>query len=350
MYNYKPHSAQVKSNVESHIFYKGDITLTLNDLNYFEKNQRIKSIAARKLKGKGQCVIQVFDYLLMRANNKTGVCYPAQETISEFTYFSNRQVIRAIQVLIEVGLIYKVRRGLNVSNAYMINFELINDLGAVREKPPSILKSYPRKPRKTCSLPEVTSNVTLTTNTEERVSINTNCNTNFSIKKEEVVFETDDPIPLTEDLVFRKVTLDSISKKTGLTGSAFYEFLERMEKAYRYKYRDHTIRRTIDHWNADFNIFCYLQKRSEDRIPTSRRIDPIKRLLFKEKNPIVANVTKSTEPPETLTMPLIMQDNNANNLPEKSHDYRNWTPEEEAESDDALQQLIQKINNQLREG
>jgi hypothetical protein len=73
-------------------------------------------------------------------------------------------------------------------------------------------------------------------------------------------------------------------------------------------------------------------------------IDAIRRLDYKLKP------KENMKPPEILTMPLIMQDNSANNLPEKSHDYRHWTPEEEAESDDALQKFIQKINNQLKEG
>jgi len=291
------------------------------ELNYFEKNRLIKFSALRKFKGQGQCILAVFDYFLDHANNKTGISYHSQMRMEACLGFSKRQIIRAIKLLEEAGYIYKARRGRNITNAYMINFELINDPTAMHGITPSILTSYPRNPRKTWSRPEVTSDVTLTTNTEEslkEVSINTYIdNTNFlnkiisqevlPVEPVEEVFETTEPIPLTTDLLFRALTLNSIAKKTALTPARYYGALERWEAAYRYKYRDPSIRRTIEHWNKDFYRYCEYQNNCEMAKGT-RMISHLKRMQYNERKPEIEAIIKANNE-FVLTNEWIEQDN-----------------------------------------
>jgi hypothetical protein len=347
---------QAQHNVESHIFSDRDAEIAPSALNYFEKVKQIKYLASRLLRGKSQCVVYTFDYLIGNANNATGICYHSQARMASLLGFSPRQITRCIQTLVSVGLIYKIRRGLRYTNVYMINYDLLKDPELMCDINPYLNKSHPRKPRRTSPVPEVTSDVTLSTNTEEEVSINTNIKTNFSTEvlvpkaESEVVFETAEPIPLTEDLAFRSWTLADIGKKVGMYGVALDSFIERMERAYRYKYRDGT-KRTLDHWNADFNSYCQRQKRCEDA-KGSRFIDPYKRLIYNENR---ANIVNQSLVTSIETVEVITYLSKESETPDASKaiihqpityiDHRkSWSEEDQAEQDEVMAEYYRKNN------
>lgn len=180
---------------------------------------------------------------------------------------------------------------------------------------------------------------------EKEVSINTNNETNFLINDSskqvpEVIFETTEPIPI-EGVSFRQVTFNNIRKKIGLYGVNSFDFLEKCEKGYRYKYRDGTTR-TIDHWNGDFVIFCEAERRLKNKIGT-RYIEPYKRLKYNENpklkikmsNPVVALKSENRELKEGETLRIKGEIRMTTMVP--------WTEEEDHEAAIELAALLKKL-------
>lgn len=169
----KHKQVQVKSALGSNFFCNSAETKPLNGMNWMEKRQRMRDLGARMLRGYGECALNVFNYLLDRANNNTGISFHSQERMADVLGFSKRSIVRAIKLLGQKGLIKIKRRGRKVTNEYKIHFALLkgSPIEPKKEKTP---KSYPRKQDKTYSSFEVTSDVTLTTNTEDKEVTNSN--------------------------------------------------------------------------------------------------------------------------------------------------------------------------------
>ncbi len=278
---------QAQNNIEAHLFDSQSVEIAPKELNYFEKNKLIKFSVLRKFKGQGQCVLAVFDYLTSFANNNTGISYHSQARMEECLGFSKRQIIRALKLIEGAGYIYKCRRGRNVTNAYMINFELINNPNAMHGIKPSVLKSYPRKPRKTWPIPEVTSDVTLTTNTEvffKEVSINTyeENNTNFCNFNSKV--EEEIPIKISEEWQPILQTNKNLKKCLGVTDQFIRDELKGFTKSVmRSSNRFYNKELTPKDWNALFYVHCQQTLDKYNNIPPSRRIPLYRRLEHNDK-------------------------------------------------------------------
>jgi hypothetical protein len=289
-----PENNQAQNNIQADLFRYNSVQNTPKELNYFEKRVIFLKAKCSMLKNKTGALPYILEYLEFRANNDTGILiWCTQEQIAKDLGINRQTVIQCLLRAEREGLIATRRSGgFKKTNRYRVCYDIYEHDENLKNQVENIQLRKAVKALKT-SLPlDVAPQATHTTNKtkKEEVSINTNIeNTNFFEKQviEEVqtVFETTEPIPLTDDLKFRKVTLNSIEKKTQLQGARYYEAIDRWEAAYRYKWKDPSIRRTIDHWNADFNKYCQYQKHWEDK-KGSRMIAPIKRLMFNEQKKI----------------------------------------------------------------
>lgn len=287
---------QAQSYIQQGVFYNDVVTEQPKELNWFEKHKLMKSLAAKLLRGHGVCVVYILDYLLMNANNKTGICYHSQESMKEATGYSKSQIIRSIQVLEQKGFIYKIRRGRNVTNIYTLNFDIINGVQlSVRKKPP-IMELYPCRPDKTCAPLEVSSNDTRTTNTEERVSINTR-DTNFLNEKIEIQ-ESWQPDSLTQDLLKTHlgVTEQFIENETkGFVSSIMEE-----------KNKLHKQSKSIAEWNRIFYGHCKRTLSHHSAKAPSKRIPQYKRLDYHNSNKFKSDTSQQYVNIEQVKQCLLM--------------------------------------------
>jgi hypothetical protein len=341
----------IQAQVESNKFVNSYVTDHGNELNYqqstiklsnrdFLKVQDAFLDRVRPIRLGG--AFKILEYIVRKSGNLTGSIYRAQATIARDNGYSLSHTQRHLYKLEKLGLILVTPAGYQKSNIYMYNYHLLND------DPATVGRCGTAAPLSSAK-PDITtitsSNEVLTTlKFKKEVSINTNNETNFSIndfsevkEEPEVVFETTEPVPI-EAVSFRRWTLDDITKKVGLDSVGSYEFLERMEKAYRYKYKDGTTR-TIDHWNADFNKYCQLQRHWE-RIKGSRRIDPLKRLIYNENR---TKVDDKASPPVIVKAEPTLGDNIKMKGETEMTTIAPWTEEENHEAAIQLAALLKKL-------
>lgn len=77
--------------------------------------------------------LRVYFYLALRADHKTGQCWPSQATIGNALEISDRTVRRALQILVDMGAIEVDRRfnaaGDQTSNMYTLPFAISRGRG-----------------------------------------------------------------------------------------------------------------------------------------------------------------------------------------------------------------------------
>jgi DNA-binding transcriptional ArsR family regulator len=104
--------------------------------------------------------LRVYFYLALRADHKSGQCWPSQATIGEALDVSDRTVRRALQILLEMGALEVNRRftdaGDQTSNLYTLPFAISRGRGRT---PVSRGGGHPRPHRVDTSVREVGSPV-----------------------------------------------------------------------------------------------------------------------------------------------------------------------------------------------
>lgn len=328
---------QEDSNISSLQFCKKYTKKQPNKLNYQKRREDFMWFAKNLLpKSKSVVCESLLYYVIYKSDNLSGLLWHSQASMAKFARCSERQVRRILRLFEKHKIIFVKRRGRNVTNAYEVNYSLLDSNKSNYEVRNPLLETYPheaRKYRNSRIKRDRTSSVRQSTYIDKEVSINTLDPSLEILSKEDEFLKPDLDVQTWQP---KEITKRNLIKKLNIYDD---DFLKDCLSSFRLTIKLNTL--SNDELNRLFYKHCvdtfYQKQRYGDQwIPFYNR------LIFKEYS--MKNKPPSPVPPPTNNSHFKPYYEYIKHSPKQERYV--WTTEEEQEAEMQLQEFFKKIKEE----